>query len=521
MANFDINLRGNTASVDTAADKTAKKIASLRESVEKHGSGIANKFTELGGKVKAAFQAFPGAGVITAVLSPAVYLGGAIGKAFAGSVTGIMSATTAVGAFGAATTVATAGLNLIVAAVAATGAAAIGAGMAWTGMGLASMGSIKDAQKAASRLGMSVEAIQGFAFKGKLDIEELSGLLEKFEHHVGTGGGHDSPFARLGLDAAKLKAAKPEDALAMVADGFENIKNQADRVTLAMDIFGKSGVAALKLMQGGSAGIAASLAEAKSLGVVVAGNEARSVAEASAALSQMKQAMSGLGRTAAVTIAPFVKMVADGLTSVMKKVNEYRDTILKFAYSVEFTFKNLADYAHLFFGKMGLYVLQFANATIHVFTDVIPQAFQSLGAIMEAAFEHGFGEGFDRAVDAQIDKMKRAMERPEGRLEGHLRAQLAAEEKDLDLRKQKWLKEKMAALNVGPAGESNLGGAGSKDNAAVERGSVEAFKIIAGDQGDKMYKAQNETNGLLRKIAEILRTKGARAAREELMKADV
>lgn len=542
VANFDINLRGNTGSVDAAADKTGEKIAKLRESVDKHGSGIAGRMAELGGKIKGAFAALPGAGVVTAVLGPVVYLGGAIGKAFASSVTGIMSATTAVGAFGAATTVATAGLNLILAAVAATGAAAIGAGMAWTGMGLASMGGIKDAQKAAGQLGMSVEAVQGFAYKSKLEVEDLSGLLLKMERSIGKdaggggGGNHNyaavlgkvskggkdtekalhgaaAAWAKLGLNAEKLRAAKPEEALAMIADGFEGIHNQAERVALAMDVFGKQGAAALKLVKGGSKGIAESMAEARALGIVAGAGEARQVAEASAALADMKRALGGLGKTAAITIAPFVKMIATALTDALKWVNQYRGQIIDFAYTVEFTFKNFSDYAHLYFGKATLWVTQFANATIHFFTDVLPQLFRSFGEMLYTGLTTGFADGFDKAWEKAVADVKASMKRAEGELEGQMRRSLDLEQKQLDDRKAKFLEEKRAALNL-DQGQAK-GAVGSKDNAAVERGSAEAFKIIAGDQGDKMYQKANEQLTELRKIAEELRKKraGGHAAR--------
>src|SRR6185312_12208525 len=126
----------------------------LRADVDKHGEGISSKFKEIGEKMKAAFAAMPGVGVITTVLKPAAFLGGAIGKAFSSSVTGILSATTAMGAFGAATTIATAGLSLVVAAVAALGLATVGAGAAWVGSGLASTEGIDALAKTADKLGI-------------------------------------------------------------------------------------------------------------------------------------------------------------------------------------------------------------------------------------------------------------------------------------------------------------------------------------------------------------------------------
>ena len=61
VANFDINLRGDTSGVDKAADATSDKIKKLREAVDHHGAGISARFSELGVKVREAFMSIPGA----------------------------------------------------------------------------------------------------------------------------------------------------------------------------------------------------------------------------------------------------------------------------------------------------------------------------------------------------------------------------------------------------------------------------------------------------------------------------
>jgi hypothetical protein len=551
VANFDINLRGNTAGIDAAADRTGNTIAELRAAVDKHGSGIGAKFGELGGKLRSAFAAMPGAGVITAVLTPAVYLGGAIGKAFSSSVTGIMSATTAVGAFGAATTIATGGLNLILAAVAAAGAAAIGAGMAWTGMGLASMGGIKDAQKAADKLGMSVEAVQGFAFKSKMDVKEFGDMWAKVQGTIGKVGaavpgraeksfagmdkqmekthnaaakarhgvnllgeamknagshGKADPLARWGIEAEKLKAAKPEEAINLLGEAYDKLGNQYEKVAFARQFAGKKEAEFRRLMEGGREGMARSLVEAKALGIIVSGSEAKQVAEAAGALKLMKQAMGGLGKTAAITIAPFVKLIANALTEAMKWVNSYREKIIDFAYGVEFAFKNFGEYVKLYMAKAGLYLTAFGNATIHIFTDVLPQLFRSFGEMLHEAIATGFAGGFGKAWDKAVRDIKASMARTSGEFESELREKIDANEKSLDERRRKFLEEKKAALNIPAPGESKAGG-GSRDNAAVQIGSTEAFKIIAGDQGDKMFKVANEQLEVQRKTLEEMRKK--------------
>lgn len=501
IANLDINLRGNTQSIDKAADSTEKRISELRQSVDTHTAAFSARFSQLGNTIKAAFLALPGAGVITAVLSPAVGLARTIGTAFTSLVPAIGAATTSMSAFGVATTVATGGLNLILAGVAATAAAVIGAGTAWTGLGLASMGGIKDAQKAADRLGISVESIQGFAFKSKLGIDELSGLLTKFQKNIGEG--KSDAFQKLGLNAAQLKNLRPEEQLNQIADAFNGIGNQADRVALSMELFGREGAAALKLLKGGSEGIRQSLEEAKSLGIIVGGNEAKQVAEASAALSMMRQAMTGLGKTAAITIAPFVKMIADGLTSALKWINSYREQIVDFGYTVEFVFKNFSDYVKLYFNKALLSLTEFANATLHLFTDVLPQLFVSFGELIQNAITTGFSGGFDKAWRKAVADIKASMNRESGEVETNLRNRVNALEKELDEKKKKFLEEKKAAIAPPQNGESVLGPE-KTNNAAVERGSQEAFKIIANTQGDKYLKAANDRLAELRKHSKLL-----------------
>jgi hypothetical protein len=278
-------------------------------------------------------------------------------------------------------------------------------------------------------------------------------------------------------------------------------------------VFGKQGVNALKLLKGGSQGIADSLEEARAMGILASGGEAKSVADASKALKMMKESMTGMGRTAAITIAPFVKMIAETITEGMKWINKYRDTIIDFAYTVEFTFKNFSEYVHLYFGKAVLWVTEFANATIHIFTDVLPQIFHSFGTMLYEGITTGFAAGFDKAWEKAVADVRKSMNRSSGDVEKALRDSLNNEEKALDEKKKKFLEEKRAALNVAP-GASTAGG-GSKENGAVERGSMEAFKIIAGDQGDKMFKVANEQRALLAKILEEQRKK--RKGRPEIV----
>ena len=262
-------------------------------------------------------------------------------------------------------------------------------------------------------------------------------------------------------------------------------------------------------MSGVAAGVAESLAEAKALGVIVAGNKSKQVAKAAGALRTMREAMGGLGKTAAITIAPFVKMIADGMTEVMKRINSVRETIIDFAYSAEYVFKNFSEYVALYVGKAVLKITEFANATLHIFTDVLPQVFKSFAQMLHEGLASGFAEGFDKGWDKAVAQIKASMARASGEFENTMRMGVAQMDQDLDAGLNRFIMEKKAAINIGGPGASAAGG-GSKENSAVERGSAKAFKIIHGDKGDKMYEALNKSIAIQQKMLDEMRKKRAK-----------
>ena len=465
--------------------------------------------------MKAAFAAMPGVGVITTVLKPAAFLGGAIGKAFSSSVTGILSATTAMGAFGAATTIATAGLSLVVAAVAALGLATVGAGAAWVGSGLASTEGIDALAKTADKLGIGTEAMAGMAHAGEkagVSFEGVAGSLEKLRGSIARAGAGGvvmrGALTDLGVDIAALKNQGVDEAFVSVAEALNRIPDPADRANRAVAILGESGEMMLRQTKGGIDGLKAAMRDAGDLGLGMSRANAEQVEQAKASITDMKAAFTGLGRTAAITIAPFVKLIAGGITDALKWVNKYREDIIDFAHGVEFAFKNFSDYVHLYFRKAQLWITEFANAVLHVFTDVLPQLFRSFGDMLYEGITTGFSGGFDKAWDKAVRDVKASMKRSSGTIETSIRESVDREQKELDSRKKKFLDDKKKAMGVNAAGSTGVV-QGNRENAAVERGSSEAFSIIAKQNGDKMFKVANDQLKALIAIENAVKAKKA------------
>ena len=76
-------------------------------------------------------------------------------------------------------------------------------------------------------------------------------------------------FSDLGISVADLTAkhATMDEVLAKVADGFQKIKDPADRAQAAMAIFGRAGATMLPILEEGSAGIKEMSANLKRMGV--------------------------------------------------------------------------------------------------------------------------------------------------------------------------------------------------------------------------------------------------------------
>ncbi|MDX1901890.1 MAG: hypothetical protein SFW66_07810 [Gammaproteobacteria bacterium] len=175
--------------------------------------------------------------------------------------------------------------------------------------------------KLSQKLGASTEALSQYRHVAELSnvaFESLTKGWQLMEKNVslatqGIGPAKDA-LKELGLSASDLKKLKPEAQFEILADAMEQVKNPADKVRLAMQVFGKAGADLIPVMQGGSAAIRAAREEADRLGLTLDQAAARDMEEANDAMMRLKSAFLGVANTLAVQFGPALATIAEWLS---------------------------------------------------------------------------------------------------------------------------------------------------------------------------------------------------------------
>jgi polyhydroxyalkanoate synthesis regulator phasin len=103
--------------------------------------------------------------------------------------------------------------------------------------------------RVADRTGLTtveVQKLQFIAEQSGNSIDDLTGAIGKLQKNLTLGDeGAVKAVAQLGLNLNALKAASPYDEMAQIATAIEKVDDPAQRATLAIQLFGKSGAAIL------------------------------------------------------------------------------------------------------------------------------------------------------------------------------------------------------------------------------------------------------------------------------------
>ena len=180
--------------------------------------------------------------------------------------------------------------------------------------------------KQSSRLGVTVNQLQTLQFAASqtgTDANELAKGFEKFNKSIseasgGVGTGVKA-FEALGITLNNNDGTlKDSDTLLNeVADGFTGIKAPADRVRIAMDLFGRSGAGMVNMLQDGSAQLAETRAEFNKLSIELTGPQAKSVEKANDLFDKLKRTFVSIGQQITVAVLPVLASVAKVITQVV------------------------------------------------------------------------------------------------------------------------------------------------------------------------------------------------------------
>lgn len=198
--------------------------------------------------------------------------------------------------------------------------AAVGAG----GLGLLVSNSLKATNalaKTASKIGTTTEALSALQYAGQLtgvEVNTMNMALQRFtrrasEAAVGTGEAKGA-IRELGIDARQLVRLPLDERMLVLADAFENVQSEADRLRLAFKLFDSEGAALVNTLGQGRAGLADMLGEARRLGVVMSSNAAEGVEDASDAVFRLQSLFGGIVKQVTAALAPVITALADTMT---------------------------------------------------------------------------------------------------------------------------------------------------------------------------------------------------------------
>lgn len=179
-----------------------------------------------------------------------------------------------------------------------------------TGVAVESLGEL---QYAAVQNGSSLEDLEGgFKNLGKFIVSVAEGNKEA----TGT-------LDTLGVSLSQLKGLSPDKQFELLADKIASISNPAVKASMAMKVFGKSGLQLLPLLDQGSAGIAEFRAEAQRLGLVMSKDEVTAAAAAGDAFDKMFAAIRAVTNTVGAAFAPILTTAADAIIDFSKNAAEW------------------------------------------------------------------------------------------------------------------------------------------------------------------------------------------------------
>lgn len=216
--------------------------------------------------------------------------------------------------------------------------AAIGAGVSLNALKNSihdTMESIDRVAKVSDRIGITTEALLGLQHAAGLAGVETAMLdqsltkMGNFLAEASNGGKAQSEtLKRLGMSAKELAGIPLDQAFLKISDAILKLDSPAQRVSAAMDIFGKSGAELLPLLQQGSAGIAETAAEVDKLGASFSRIDAAQVEAANDAMTRVGVALGGIKNQIAIGISPFVESMAKKFTDWAASANSSGSSVI-------------------------------------------------------------------------------------------------------------------------------------------------------------------------------------------------
>ena len=175
--------------------------------------------------------------------------------------------------------------------------------------------------------GIAVEKLSALKLATDIEgiaLEQVSASLNKFSKTVddaadGAGAGADS-FKALGINVMGVDGALKDNytLIGEVAEALSMMENGAQKTALAQELFGKSGVKLLPILNGGRQGLQEFSKEAERMGLIISTSTAESAGVFNDNLTRLRLSLTGLSTVVAGEVADdladFTNLLSDPKT---------------------------------------------------------------------------------------------------------------------------------------------------------------------------------------------------------------
>lgn len=185
--------------------------------------------------------------------------------------------------------------------------------------------------KVSDRLGITTENLRGLEFGAALagvsaeDLGSALGFMSKQLAEAAHGGGKAKDVIKeLGLDAKRLATMTPDEALLTFTRALAGVKDESEKVRIAMRVFGNAGQPLLTLLNEGEDAIRGYVEEAKKLGLTYSKEEADKVVAFNDAWEQLGITLGGFTKDIVIDVSPEAIKIVQDLQAIAGRTNNPR-----------------------------------------------------------------------------------------------------------------------------------------------------------------------------------------------------
>jgi len=159
------------------------------------------------------------------------------------------------------------------------------------------------------------------------NLTNMIGLMQRNIVELGRGTASQTrAFQQLGVTLKDLQGLSPDAQFDRIATALAGVQDPAQRTALAMEVFGRSGRAAINMLEGYTEALEDARRFQEGFGLAVGQTSAQAIERANDAMDRLMSGFRGLGNLLAVELAPRMERFANSMIETIIQADAIRRT---------------------------------------------------------------------------------------------------------------------------------------------------------------------------------------------------